>query len=60
MFEIVQTRSMLRLLHAINSDWTNPFLDWFMAFVTDYGLEMADAHCGVGVVHLGAIENGCS
>ena len=30
-----------------------------MAFVTDYDSEMADAHCGVGVVHLGAIENGC-
>ena len=37
MMEILQTFD-LRLLHAINSDWTNPFLDWFMAFVTDYGL----------------------
>ncbi len=36
MFEILQTFD-LRLLHAINSDWTNPFLDWFMALVTDYG-----------------------
>lgn len=28
----------LRLLQSINADWTNPFLDWFMAFVTDFGL----------------------
>lgn len=27
----------LRLLHLVNSDWTNPFLDWFMALVTDFG-----------------------
>ena len=28
----------LRLLHLINSDWANPFLDWVMARVTDFGL----------------------
>lgn len=36
MLEIFQTID-LRLLHAINSDWANPFLDRFMALVTDYG-----------------------
>lgn len=28
----------LKLLHLINFDWTSPFLDWFMATITDYGV----------------------